>query len=138
MDVAADKPKILGRDQILKAEDIKREFVDMSYWWGDGGVVVRGMTGKQRGRFEAKMGLNKGKDQQKNWERFRAEMLVETVVDYDDQPIFRLQDVEALNEKSAEALDHLVNVARRLSGYRKEDVDEMTKNSQEDQSDDFI
>jgi len=110
----------------------------MSYWWGDGGVVVRGMTGKQRGRFEAKMGLNKGKDQQKNWERFRAEMLVETVVDYDDQPIFRLQDVEALNEKSAEALDHLVNVARRLSGYRKEDVDEMTKNSQEDQSDDFI
>lgn len=128
--------KLLNRDDILKAQDLKLEKVDMNaFGWG-GFVNIRGMTGAQRGKFEADMGVVKGPDQAENWKRFRAKMLVMTVVDNDGNPLFREQDVDALNEKSAAALDYLFEKAQALSGYRKQDVEEMTKNLQTGQSDD--
>ena len=126
--------KMLSRDDILKARDIKRELVDMApFDWG-GSVYVKGMSGLDRGQFEVDMNLTKGPNQSENWKRFRARMLVACVVGEDDQPLFREQDVDALNEKSAAALDHLTDIAQRLSGFRRQDVDEITKNSQGGQS----
>lgn len=126
--------KMLSRDDILKARDIERELVDMSpFGWG-GSVYVKGMSGLDRGQFEVDMNLTKGPNQSENWKRFRARMLVACVVGEDDQPLFREQDVDALNEKSAAALDYLTDIAQRLSGFRRQDVDEITKNSQGGQS----
>lgn len=127
---------LLSREDIFAAKDIAQEQVDMTEFSWPGYVNVRGMTGKQRGKFEADLQTDKGKTQKENWVRFRAKMLVYTVVDDEGKRLFSEADIEALNEKSAAALDHLFNVAQQLSGYRKEDVDDMTKNLQSDQNED--
>jgi len=43
--------------------------------------------------------------------------------------VFTQQDVAALGELSAAALDRVFDVASRLSGLNPEDVEAMTKNS---------
>lgn len=130
--------KLLNRDDILKADDLRVEKVDMvPYGWG-GYVYVRGMTGLERGQFEYDMQAVSGPVKEENQKRFRAKILVMTVVDAEKngQRIFREQDVEALSEKHAGALDHLCNVSQRLSGYRLADIEEMTANLPGGQSED--
>jgi hypothetical protein len=133
--------RVISRDDVFKAVDSQCEWADMSKWWGNGyGLWIHSMTGRQRGKFEAAMGLSKGKDQQKNWQTFRARLIVACAKDMEDaakaQPVFREQDVDALNEKHAGALDHLAKICQRVSGFGQADVDEMTKNSPDDQTDD--
>ena len=122
--------KLLNRDDIIKAKDIRVEKVDMEpYGWG-GYVYVRGMTGLERGQFEYDMQAVRGPIREENQKRFRAKILVNCVVDaeVDGQKLFREQDVDALSEKSAGALDYLVAVAQELSGYRHSDVEDLIKN----------
>lgn len=127
------KRKIITRDFINQVKDTTVEWADMSAWWGNGwGCWVHSMSGKAKGQFEADLGLAKGSDQKANWVKFRAAIIVACAKDSEDPDkakfIFREQDVEALNEKNGAALDYLAGVCRRISGYDKKDVDEMTKN----------
>jgi hypothetical protein len=66
----------------------------------------------------------------------RAHLVSLSVVDEQGQRLFTEQDIEALGSKSCSALQRIWNVARRLSGLSDEDVEELTKNSESDQSDD--
>lgn len=126
--------KVLGREDILRVKDSQRELVDMvPFRWG-GSVYVQSMSGADRGLFEADMSLTSGTNQTENWKRFRARILVVCVVDEKGERIFREQDVEALNEKNAGALDYLTDIAQRLSGFRPKDVEAIVKNSQAGQS----
>lgn len=129
----APERRVISRDHVLKQNDHKVEWVDMSAFWGGGwGCWVHSMDGKTKGAFEASMGLAKGPDQQKNWETFRARIIVATAMDSEvrkeAKPIFRESDVDALNEKNAAALEYLAKVGTKLSGFAQKDVDEMTKN----------
>ena len=136
--MVAEEKKILTRDQIFAAKDEQRELVDVPEWGG--AIAIWGMTGKQRGTFEAALTSTNTKNKQENWKRFRAAMLVNCCYDGMDDganKVFRSQDVDALNDKSALVLDRLYQIAERLSGYKKKDVDEITKNSSGDQSEDF-
>lgn len=122
--------KILSREDILGAKDTTRELVDMhKFGWG-GSVYVQGMTGLQRGLHENDMLETNVDDIRTNKARFRARMLVYCIVDGTGNPLFREQDVDALNEKNAAALDYLYDKAAKASGYRAQDVEEITKNLQ--------
>ena len=128
----------LNRDQVFAARDIKREVMDVPEWGGK--IAIWGMTGLQKGTFESALMATKGKSQTENWKRFRSAMLVKCCYDgLQDgaNRVFRDQDIDALNEKSAAVLDRLFQKAQDLSGYTKKDVDELTKNSEEGQSDGF-
>lgn len=128
--------KLLSRDDILRVTDIKREMVDMApFGWG-GAVYVSGQTGKQRADFESFIAKAVTDNAQENATRFRAKLLVSCITDSDGNRLFREEDIDVLNEKSAGALDHLYEVAQRLSGFRKADIDEMTKNLPQGQSED--
>ncbi len=130
--------KLLTRDDIIRATDIQVERVDMTpFGWG-GHVFVRGQKAKERASFESYIAKAVGDSAEQNMARFRAKLLVDCVVDAekDGKPIFSGEsDVDVLNEKSAGALDYLYEVAQRLSGFRKADVDAMTKNLPGGQSD---
>ena len=135
---AIDYVSFLNRDQVFAARDSQREIIDVPEWGGK--IAIWGMTGKQRGAFESALMGKKGKSQAENWKRFRAAMLVQCCYDGTHDKanrVFRDQDVDALNEKSAAVLDRLFQKAQDLSGYTKKDVDELTKNSEEGQSDGF-
>jgi hypothetical protein len=51
------------------------------------------------------------------------------IVDADLEPVFTQQDVAALGELSAAALDRVFEVASRLSGLNQDAVEENAKNS---------
>lgn len=116
---------ILKREQILSADDLKRESVSVPEWGGE--VLVRTMTGAERDAFEAAIGG--GKARQVNTANIRARLVALTVVDEAGARLFADGDMEALGRKSAAALDRCFSVAMRLNGLSAKDVEELEKNS---------
>ena len=117
----------LSKKQILEAPDIKTEIVSAPEWGGE--VPVRGLTGTGRDAFEASCVNIDGKKVVPDLTNIRAKLVSRCVVDADGELIFDESDVVALGEKSAVALQRLFEVAQRLSGLTKEDVEELAKNS---------
>lgn len=126
----------LTREQILAAPDEQREIVPVPEWGGE--VMVRGLSGRGRDEMEAAVVMQNGRNTRVNHVNLRAKLLVRTVIDPESrQPLFNSNgDVKALGEKSAAALQRVFDVAQRLSGMTASDVEELTKNSASDQSDD--
>ncbi len=120
--------KLLGRDEILQAKDLKTERVSVPEWGGD--VLVRSMTGAERDAFEASILEKRGSDYDVNMRNLRAKLAAWTIVDEEGNRLFSEDDIKALSEKSAGALQRVFNVASRLSAIGPEDVEELAKNSE--------
>lgn len=125
---------LLSRDQVLGAEDLSYEIVDVPEWGGK--VRVRGLTGTERDAFEASMVKSTGKIQKIDTANIRAKLCALTMVDDEGERLFTDSDVALLGKKSASALDRVYDAAARLSKITKEDVDELAGNSASDPSDD--
>lgn len=103
------------RDKILQATDIATEMVEIPEW--NVVVEVRGMSGADRARiFEVVT---------ENGEIKAGSLYAETVIatSYDPETgahIFNPDDVTALMQKSAQAIDRLAKVGLRLSGMEGE------------------
>lgn len=113
------------RDQILAAEDLQREAVDVPEWGGLS-VYVRTLTGAERDAYESDIIGTDGKVKRDN---IRAKLLVRTVVDETGERVFTDADVDALSKKSGSALVRLFDKAQRLNALTKGDVAELEKNS---------
>ena len=110
--------KMLTRDQILNAQDIKTEEVDVPEWGG--AVTVKAMDGLERDRFE--MSIRDGT------ENVRSKMAVMTIVDESGKPMFTAGDLDALGKKSGSALGRVFDVASRLAGFTKDEQEKLEKN----------
>jgi len=117
---------ILTREQILQADDLRRELVAVPEWGGQ--VYVRSLTGTERDQFEASFITVNGMDTQLKLENIRAQLVSMTAVDDDGKRLFSAADVQALASKNAAALQRLFETAQKLSGLSKEDVKELAKN----------
>lgn len=118
----------LSADDILNADDLKPEPVDVPEWGGT--VLVKGMTGTERDRFEAAM-LNEnmsGVSKDKALDMYRARLAAACIVGPDGKRLFQGATVKRLGEKNAQALTRVVEVASRLSGLTDGDVEELTGN----------
>jgi len=119
----------LSADQILGADDLRSEDVNVPEW---GGVVkVQGMTGAARDRFESSMLAENmhGVSKDKALDNYRARLAAFCMVDGEGKRLFRSDaEVKRLGEKSAEALSRVAEVATRLSGLSPDDVEELTGN----------
>lgn len=127
---------VLDREKILQANDLPRELVEVPEWGG--AVYVRGLTGTERDKFEASLVEQRGKNTRLNMQNARAKLVALSVVDENGNRIFNDADVKLLGNKSAVALQRIFDVAQRLSGLTAEDMDELTKNSEETSSDDLF
>lgn len=123
---------LLTRDQILGADDLKREVVDVPEWMGE--VLVRGLDGAERDAYEATIINQRGTDVKMNLANARAKLVQRSIIDDSGALLFDESDVKRLAKKSAAALQRVYDVAARLSGLTKEDIDELTKNSENGQS----
>lgn len=115
----------LTKDEILKADDLPTETLEVPEWGGS--VLVRGMTGAERDAFEGGVVSMNGKDARMNTQNIRAKLTALCIVTEDGLRIFTDHDVTALGMKSAAALDRVFTTAQRLSGLTNEDVDELAK-----------
>lgn len=130
---------LLTTDEIRRAQDIKKEKVPCPEWAPDGTpedqkgeyfVYVRTMMGNERDDFEgfgatAKKKLGEGKQ----YANYRARMAVICCCDEGGAPLFTKSDLEWLTNKSAAALNRIVDKALSLSGYTEEDIAALEKNS---------
>jgi hypothetical protein len=124
----------LTKTQILEFDDRQTEAVAVPEWGGD--VMVHGLTGAERDQFEASVISRKGRDTNVNMVNFRAKLIALSVVDAETGArLFDDADVGALGRKSAAALQRVFDVAQKLSGLSREDVDELTKNSESEPND---
>jgi hypothetical protein len=125
-----NRMKILKREEILKIDDIKTEEVLVPEWGAGVGVLVRGLNGAERDRFEGSILDQSGKKTKVNMQNARARLVQMSTVDEDGKLIFSAADVLALGSKNAAALDRIFDVASRLSGISEDDMEELVKNSE--------
>jgi hypothetical protein len=121
------KPKMLSREEILRADDLTRERLEVPEWGG--ALTVRAMTGAERDAFESAILTRRGQTFDVNMRNVRAKLAAWTVVDEAGARLFTEADVEQLSQKSAAALQRVFDVASRLSGLSRADVEELAKNS---------
>lgn len=130
-----DTVRVLNRDIILSADDLKVEEVDIPEW---GGIVyVRTLTAKERDAFENSMVEVRGKGKNQTRElrirNLRAGLAVRCLVDSEGNRLFNDGDADELGNKSGSALDKIYDVASRLAGMSAEDAEELLGNSEADQ-----
>jgi hypothetical protein len=118
----------LNKDQILKADDLPTEEVDVPEWGGS--VLVRGLTGRQRIEYEASMAVMRDGEMVPDVENSMAKLVARTIVDDDGSLMFTPQEANALGEKSSAALTRVFEVAARLSGMSQGAAVEIKKDSE--------
>jgi hypothetical protein len=109
---------ILSRQQILEADDIRIEEVNVPEWGGS--VCVRTFSAADRARFE--LGTDEVRD-------VRERLAAATICDEAGNLIFTAEDVEALGKKSGAALDRVFARARKLNRLSNKDLEEIQGNS---------
>jgi hypothetical protein len=125
----------LNRDAILKADDLKREEVEVPEWGGK--VLVRELTGLERQEFDGnlysisqkiKPSKRKGGkaepsdiDIDFHSHQVRVRLCAMTIIDSHGNRMFDDEDVSTLGRKSAKALQRVYDVAARLSGISAEE-----------------
>lgn len=138
----------LTKENIFKAEGAVKEWVDIPEW--EGGLYVKVMSGEERDAFETAMfKTNDTNNFTRNFDNMRARLIAFTAIDENEKQIFDpilkydvqdklYGDVAELGKKSSIILDRIYVVAQRLNKLRKEDVEDLTKNSLKGQSEDSI
>ncbi|MER6147953.1 hypothetical protein [Streptomyces hirsutus] len=114
---------LLSRAAIEAADDRKWEDVDVPEWGGS--VRLMGMSGTERNAYQSSLvvlGPN-GSVQKMNMADQLAKLVAKCMVDEDFERLYSDKEVRALGAKNGAVLERLGQVAQRLSGLRKEDVE---------------
>ncbi len=112
----------LSKDDILGADDLPTEEVPVPEWGGT--VLVRGLTGTERDRFEFSMAASKGDPLKSD---VRGQIVGRCLVDEDGKRLFTDKELAKLGAKSGAALDRCLDVVRRLSGMDDKAVEAASK-----------
>lgn len=125
----------LSRESILAADDIQFEEVDCKEWGGK--VLVRSLDGRQRADWQQASIQGNGKNQTVNFRQTTIKLVALGVVDpTTKRPLFGNADIAALSQKNSAPLERIAEVVMRLSGIGDEEMETLTKNSEETPSDD--
>ena len=136
---------LMTREQILSAEDIAFEDIDLSDIPGWGTVRIKDLSAAERDRLEASMVRQRSQPkrgggvtvrQETNLENIRARFCAACIVGEEMQLLFGEADVLALGRKSARALDRIFDRVRARNGLSEETVNELVENFDSGQTDD--
>lgn len=128
---------VLSKQNILQVKDSVIERVSVPEWGGE--VCLRSITAAERGFIEAAAATykeSKGKDA--SFARtFTVKILSMALCDEEGKRLFSDDEVSQLAQKNAKVVARLAEVAQRLSGFAKEDLEELEKNSPQAQAEDL-
>ena len=133
--------RMLSAEEILAADDLAEEVVDVPEWGGS--VLVRELTGTVRDWYQKSLiefgMLKPGEEIEMKVRLENASVRLCALSIWDKaagKPMFGLEKVVQLGEKSGKALDRVYQVAQRLSALSDEDMKELVGNSDGTPSDD--
>lgn len=124
--MSAENNGILTREQILGADDIAMERVDVPEWGG--AIYVRVMSGTERDHYQSRRLTIVGNSQRFNLENATVELVALTACDAKGKRLFSEADVAELGKKSSAALQRIAAVAQRLNGLAPDSVEDAEKN----------
>ncbi len=113
--------KILSKDDILAAPDLKTERVPVPEWGGD--VFIRMMNGNERDAYE-----EWATQAQTSLKGIRARIAALCLVGEDGVRLFEDADIDILGKKSASALERVVGAVMKLNAVTKADLEDLAKN----------
>lgn len=113
----------LTKEQILAADDLAVEEVDIPQWGGK--VRIRTLTAGERDEFELDVF---GSGEKPNLRDMRAKLLALTLIDPQGERLFAYDEVVKLTKKSAAVMDMLFDKAQALNRMSRESVVEAEKN----------
>jgi hypothetical protein len=133
--LGAVTPKAKGyhmsiRDLILQKQDRETRDVYVKDW--DINVRMRALTGAERDDFEASVDRMGPKGQRiRNTRNIRARLVAKCIIDQEtgDLAFKTPEDIAALGDKSAKAIDFLFDVAAEMNGMSADDVKSLEGNS---------
>ncbi|MEV4093785.1 hypothetical protein [Streptosporangium saharense] len=124
---------LLGREQILAANDLPVEDVPVPEWGGE--VRLRGLTGAELDEYQGSLVVQTANGQQKaNLRNATAKLVSRCAIDEDGAPLFEPKDLLKLSSKSAVALQRLFAVAQKLNGLTDDDMRELVEDFSDDPS----
>lgn len=123
---------ILSREDLLeaarKAADIPRESLHVPELGGD--VWVRGMSGRERDRFEEALRIRKGRRAgQTNLLNYRAKLAVQCLMNAEGERLMTDADADALGQLPVGVLDRIAQKVNELSGRDAEEMDDLGNDS---------
>lgn len=125
----------LSRDAILDADDIQYEEVDCKEWGGK--VLVRSLDGRQRADWQQASIQGNGRNQTVNFRQTTIKLVALGVVDPETKrSLFTNADIVKLATKNSAPLERIAEAVMRLSGIGDDEMETITKNSEETPSDD--
>lgn len=111
----------LTKEAILSLDDCKPHLVPVPEWGGD--VYVRVMTGVEREKYE-----EWAESSNKSVKGIRGRLASLCIVDESGKRLFDDADIEALNGKSAAALDRVLTAVMKLNAVSAADVKQLAGN----------
>lgn len=124
---------LLGREQILAANDLPVEDVPVPEWKGE--VRLRGLTGAELDEYQASLVVQTSNGQQKaNLRNATAKLVARCAINEDGSLLFEPKDLLKLSSKSAVALQRLFAVAQKLNGLTDDDMRELVEDFDDDPS----
>lgn len=119
---------LLTADQILATDDREVRDVEVPEWGGT--VRVRALSGRDRDEWEASMRVTRGKKTGTDTTNLRAKLVGRAIIDESGKRAFTDQQIIALGDKSARALERLFDVIGEMSGLNDEADADAEKNSE--------
>lgn len=123
-------PKILSADEILAADDLAMELVDVPEWGGS--VYVLALTGEQRGALEKACSVTDGDTGavSVDTEKFMVSTVMLCMVDANRNRLFTGDEARVkLNRKSQAGLRRVFDAASRVSVLTQKDREVQRGNS---------
>ncbi|MFC8985186.1 hypothetical protein [Streptomyces sp. NPDC057115] len=126
---------LLSKEQITTADDRQWEDVPVPEWGGT--VRLLGMSGTERNAYQSSLVVigSNGSVQRMNMADQLAKLVGKCLVGEDFERLFTDREIKALGAKNGAVLERLGKICQRLSGLRKEDMEEAEGKSEPTPSD---
>ncbi len=130
--------KFLGKQQILANKAQVIEQLEVPEWGGT--VCIRSISARERGQIEAGIArYRETKGKEDSFARnFTLRMAGMALCDESGARLFSDEEISQLAEHNAAVIARIAEVAGRLAGFTKEDVEALAKNSEEAQPADSL
>lgn len=112
----------LNKEQILAAQDIKIEKVNVPEW-GEGAYVnVRSLSGLERDAFEAGLVSFINGVAVPHIQQYRSRLCAIAICDDEGKRVFTDREIAEIGKKNGVVLDRIADAASRLSGLDKDAI----------------
>lgn len=123
--------QVLTGDQLRDAArnaKIDRDRLTVPELGGD--IFVRGMSGKERDKFEEGLRIRKGsKAGQSDLRNFRAQLAVKVIVNDAGERLLNDADADLFGRLPAGVLDRIIAKCTELSGKAEQEIDDLGNDS---------